>query len=114
MYAHEYHKQLEQIADLQARLAQCEGEKVALAHDRDNWLYRCHSVEDERTELRAERDAALERVREVEKGLQFIMFHIEAPQDSDIPADQYIPTLSEAVVCRNEIQRLLALRAGMR
>ena len=100
--------------DLQARLAQCEGEKVALAHDRDNWLYRCHSVEDERTELRAERDAALERVRELEKGLQFIMFHIEAPQDSDIPADQYIPTLSEAVVCRNEIQRLLALRAGMR
>lgn len=64
-------------------------------------------------DVRQERDAALERVRELEKGLQFIMFHIEAPQDSDIPADQYIPTLSEAVVCRNEIQRLLALRAGM-
>jgi len=113
--------------DLQARLAQCEGErdeqgtlKAKLNRElrllQNEHLKLHDKVKQEAAytkQVEIERDAALERVRELEKGLQFIMFHIEAPQDSDIPADQYIPTLSEAVVCRNEIQRLLALRAGM-
>lgn len=47
--------------DLQARLAQCEGE-------RDQWKASCDLVEAvmQRDKLKAERDAALERVRELE------------------------------------------------
>ena len=108
--------------DLQARLAQCEGEKVALAHDRDNWLYRCHSVEDERTELRAERDAALERVREVEAAKEAVystlvderkrLATLEAAVKEAGDAWQVQTNVREGITFRLKMKALLALRAG--
>lgn len=111
-------EQTAQIECLQARLAQCEGE-------RDRWKSSCDLVEAvmQRDKLKAERDAALERVREVEAAKEALystlvderkrLYALEAAVKEAGDAWQAQTNVREGITFRLKMKALLALRAGM-
>jgi len=127
------------VANLQARLAQCEGE-------RDNYRAVLEGAEYERIDeigkqshelcltlgqmaasftknLKAERDAALERVREVEAAKEALystlvderkrLYALEAAVKEAGDAWQAQTNVREGITFRLKMKALLALRAGM-
>lgn len=113
MYAHEYHKQLEQIAALQARLAQCEGERDNLKQSFEALAEGTSNLMDEKLTIKKERDAALERfgklTNEARSYVTNRMYYSREEATKDLDKREKILI---AVIEESE-KALLALRAGM-